>query len=136
MERSKKNFVKSVCTNAIQNATWIIVWSLSYVLSLSAIEKGWVSAGAPSLALILLSSGIGLGMILSFRKHLVVLDELQRKIQLDALAITVGVTLIGVGAYSLLNKAGVLDEFKAEWIICIICFTYSGAVFAGTRRYL
>ena len=47
--------------------------------------------------------GIGFGMIRMFRQYLLGLDELQRKIQLDAMALSLGVGLVVGVSYELLE---------------------------------
>lgn len=74
-------------------------------------------------------------MILGYRRFLREADELQRKIQLDALAISLGVALVGTATYKLTEGAGVVADADISNIILLISVTYSAAVLLGQWRY-
>ena len=81
--------------NTIRFLCWTFAWSMTMVLADKAILYEWHSSALISAIAIVLNAGIGIGMILSYLRHLKSMDELQRKIQLDALAIAMGVALVG-----------------------------------------
>jgi hypothetical protein len=79
---------------------------------------------------------VGVGLILAHKKYLASLDELQRKVYLDALGITVGVALIVSIPYSVMDRYQVIS-FHADtsdlWILMSLTFIVS--FFYGTWRY-
>ncbi|MCL6217228.1 hypothetical protein [Zunongwangia pacifica] len=75
-------------------------------------------------------------MILSNRKHLNSQDPLQRKISMDAMAITLGITLIVGISYSMLDITN-LVSFDAEisHLVFVMGITYLIAMLIGNARY-
>ena len=89
-----------------------------------------------TVAAILLNVAVGAGMIVANKLHLDGLDELQRKIQLEAMALALGVGLVGGLAYS---TADVTDAiaFDAEisFLVILISVAYMIVIFVGRRKY-
>ena len=76
--------------------------------------------------------------MLAFRRFLREADELQRRIQLEALALGFGAAVVGAAAYRLLERAGatdVSDVSDVSDVIMILAVGYSVGVIAGQRRY-
>ena len=75
-------------------------------------------------------------MILMNRKYINDLDEMQRKVSLDAMAIALGVGVVGGLSYSMLDQANVI-AFDAEiaHLVMLIGITYMIAIFIGNNRY-
>jgi hypothetical protein len=73
-------------------------------------------------------------MILMNRKYLNDLDELHRKVSMDAMAITLGVSVVGGLSFSLLAE---IISFDAEiaHLVMLIGVTYMIATFVGNYRY-
>ena len=74
-------------------------------------------------------------MILAYKRFLKELDEMERKIQLDALALSIGVTLVAFGGVSILEKAGMVPELEASHLIVLIALTYMAGIIVGRIRY-
>jgi len=121
--------------NALRLNGWLLAWALSWAGASRGIKHEWMPAGGPTYLAILISTGIGVGLILAYRRFLRDGDELQRKIQLDALAISLGVGLVGTGAYRLTERAGMVAETDVSNIILLIAVAYSIAVVVGNWRY-
>jgi fluoride ion exporter CrcB/FEX len=122
-----------------QNTVRLAIWTGAWVVTLAIAVFGpifvWDSK-AISLATILVNIGVGIGMIMANKQHLDGLDELQRKIQLEAMAVALGVGLVGGLAYSTMDITNVIP-FDAEIsnLVMLISFAYLGAIFAGRRKY-
>ena len=84
---------------------------------------------------IVINAGIGLGMIVTFMRYLREVDELQRKIQLDALALSMGVGLVGSFTYSLLVTVQFATDNEVSDIIMLMTLTYMVGVIVGQVRY-
>ena len=121
--------------NAIRFLCWTFAWSMTMVLADKAILYEWHSSALISAIAILLNAGIGIGMILSYLRHLKSMDELQRKIQLDALAIAMGVALVGSFSYSLMVTAKFITDVEVSDIILLMTFTFVVSVTVGHVRY-
>ena len=124
---SAKNTIRFLC--------WTFAWSMTMVLADKAILYGWHSSALISAITIILNAGIGIGMILSYLRHLKYMDELQRKIQLDALAIAMGVALVGSFSYSLMVTAKFITDAEVSDIILLMTFTFVVSVIVGHIRY-
>jgi hypothetical protein len=75
-------------------------------------------------------------MILANKRHLNGLDELMRKIQLEAMAFSFGVGLVCGISYELLEDIKLITfEPEVSHLIILMAITYIGGVIAGNRRY-
>ena len=85
---------------------------------------------------ILVNVVIGFGMILAVKRYLKGLDEMQQKIQLDAMALSLGVGLvIGLG-YSSMGQTNLIPfEPEISHMIMLMSLTYIAGIFAGLRKY-
>ena len=130
---------KNLPARDLKNANLVNLWAIAWAANLAIIsyisKYEWYSAVLPITMAFVLSSGIGVGMLLAFKRFLKELDEMERKIQLDALALSVGVTLVVFGGYSILNKAGVAPELQASSLLVLIALTYMAGIIAGRIRY-
>jgi len=79
---------------------------------------------------------VGFGMLLANRKYLQGLDEMQRKILFDAMALSLGVGLVLGLSYELLEDIKLIT-FQPEipHLVMVMCFTYMGGIIAGHRKY-
>ena len=74
-------------------------------------------------------------MILAYKRFLKELDEMERKIQLDALALSVGVTVVVFGGYTILEKAEMVPDLEASSLIMLTALTYMVGIIVGRIRY-
>ncbi|MCJ7758381.1 MAG: hypothetical protein MUP24_09565, partial [Gillisia sp.] len=75
-------------------------------------------------------------MILANRKFINSLDELQKKIQMDAMGIALGVGVVGGLGYSLLDQTNVItQDAQISFLVILISLTYMIGVFIGKKRY-
>jgi hypothetical protein len=79
---------------------------------------------------------VGVGMILANRKYIAQLDELQQKVYLNALAITVGVALIAGIPWSVMDTYHMIP-FHADiaYLVMLMGLTFLVSCLYGTRRY-
>ena len=122
-----------------KNSIRIILWSLAWAVSMVVADKAelyeWYSSDLISIAAIILNGLIGVGLIFTFIRFLKDLDDLQRKIQLDALAISMGVALVGGFSYSLLVTWGFIIDEEVSDITLLMVVAYMVAIIAGQVRY-
>lgn len=116
------------------------LWTVAWVLSLALVTFGakfiWDFNVTISIILILFNLLIGVGMIVANIRLIQNMDELQRKIQLDAMGITLGVALIAGIGYSALDITNVIS-FDAEigHLVFLLGITYMAAILIGNARY-
>jgi len=79
---------------------------------------------------------VGAGLLLANKRYIEELDELQRKIYLNALAITVGVALfIGV-PFSVMDKYDVIPFHAQIWhLLVVMGLTFCASCLHGALRY-
>jgi hypothetical protein len=79
---------------------------------------------------------VGVGWILATKEYVAELDELQRKIYLNALAITVGVALIAGVPFSVMDKYALIPFHAHIWhLLMLMSVTFSASFLHGTWRY-
>ena len=130
------NFAANNTKNTLLIFYWTIAWVLTTALVKFGAEYIWESNKLFTSLAILLNVVIGFGMILAVRRYLKALDEMQQKIQLDAMALSLGVGLvIGLG-YSIMDQTNLIP-FDAEisHMIMLMSLTYIAGIFAGLRKY-
>lgn len=116
-------------------AAWTAAWLATMAIATFGSLLVWPDHTALKGAAIAVNVGVGVGMILANRRHLLGLDELQQRIQLHAMAWSLGAGLILGTAYSSLDVTGVIG-FDAEisHLVMAMGLIYLGATIAGTRR--
>src|SRR5580765_4498843 len=97
MNQSKtmeNGYESRVRTSTIRLAQWTGGWVAATALMAFGPKFLWNKALVFTLLAVGLDVAVGVGMILANKKYLAELDELQRKVQLNAMGITLGVALI------------------------------------------
>lgn len=118
----------------------LIYWSAGWALSLMVMAFGpkniWDFNPTISTIFIFLSTLIGVGMILANKRHINGLDEMQRKVILESMAVALGVGVVGGISYSMLDQANVVSfDAKISHLVILISLTYIVGVVVGNLRY-
>lgn len=123
-------------TNNLNLALWTLAWLTSTALLRFGAEYIWDYQPAYSTIALITHLALGLAMIMVNVKHLSSLDELQRKITMDAMGITLGVGLIAGIAYEQLEDIKLITfEPEINHLIMLMAFTYIITIFIGNRKY-
>lgn len=117
-------------------AIWTFAWTASTALAAFGPKFLWDESKGLTAMAILLNVGIGIGMILANRRLIEGLDELERKIHLESLALTLGLTLVvGIG-YSLLDTTNIIPwDAEISFLVIFMGLCYLAAVVINQRRY-
>ena len=128
--------VKLERKNTLNLALWTGGWLITMAISSFGSQYVWENNNFLSGLSILLTFFVGLGMILANIKLLNGLDELQRKIQLEAMGITLGLAVVTGLAYSSLDQTNIIS-YNAEisHLLILIGITYLAAILIGNSRY-
>ncbi len=124
----------------IRDSMGLVAWSAAWVASLALAAFGpvalWDRQPAPTLLAIAFSVLVGVGMLLAYKRHLQTMDELQRTIQLETMAWTLGAGLVGGVAWTLFDRHD-LVAFEAEiaHLVVFMAVVYLVGTIAGLRRY-
>jgi hypothetical protein len=115
---------------------WTCAWLLSTALLAFGPKFLWQFDSWYSLPALLLNLGVGAMMIRANIKQLQAMDELARKIFLDAAAITLGVGLISACAYGIMEDIRSIGfEADISHLVLLMGLTFLASVIVGNRRY-
>lgn len=113
---------------------WLLVWSLGFVAATYVIDRQIIQGNVALLAVIGLTA-LGLSTVRAYRKYHGELDELLRKIEMEALAVALGVGVVGGLSFWLLEVAELIRDAGITWLVTAMMVSYGLAVFFGRRRY-
>ena len=116
-------------------AVWTVAWAASLALARFAPELWGDSRPAATWAAVVLNVLVGVGWIVAFTRFLRALDELQRKIMQDALAVTLGAAWVAGFGYVVAEAAGLVDEVSVAVLPVFMGLVFVVAVAAGRIRY-
>ena len=123
-------------TNILHLGLWTLAWLASTALLRFGAEYIWDYQPAYSIAALMTHLALGVAMIMVNVKHLANLDELQRKITMDAMGITLGVGLIAGIAYEQLEDIKLISfEPEINHLIMLMSITYIISILVGNRKY-
>jgi hypothetical protein len=124
----------SIAKNTVLLAWWTAAWLVTMALAKFGPLYIWESNKVLTSLAILINLMIGLGMIMANKRYLKGLDEMQQKIQLDAMALSLGVGLVAGLGYA---NLAILIPFKADisHVIIMMALIYLAGMFAGIRKY-
>ena len=115
-------------------------WTWSWVATLALATFGprfiWDDQQLLTILFVGLNFANGVAMIIANRSFFNSLDELQRKIQLEALGITLGLAVIFGITYSLLDTTNLIaNDAEIGFLVGIIGVTYMVSLLIIRKRY-
>lgn len=110
-----------------------LLWAIGFLGATWAITEGTVS-GVPSLAVAAVPVILGVLVLFGYRRFLRESDELQRQIQLEALALGLGVGWVAISSYPLFERLGAPVIESGDYVL-IIAVAYSFGSVLGWRKY-
>ncbi len=136
MKDGTSDWAANTARNTVRLGYWTGAWLLTMALANFGPVFIWQDNQIPTILASLVNIGFGIGMIMANKRHLNGLDEMHQKIQLEAMALSLGVGLVLGLAYSNLDVTNVI-AFDAEisHLVILIGLTYLAGVFAGLKRY-
>ena len=140
MNKKTINDTCDITAQTKKNTLRLFFWTGAWVLATAGAAFGprflWDFNTLPTILGVLIHLGIGFGMIRMFRQYLLGLDELQRKIQLDAMGLSLGVGIVVGSSYELLEDIKLITfEPEISHLIILMCLTYCVGIIVGNRRY-
>ena len=103
-------------------------WVFTTAVAVFGPSSLWAYSVSGSQVAILANVLTGILMLFAFYKHLLSMDELQRKTHLEAMALSLGVTMIFTVAYTSFETANLLANARPSNILFVMGITYFGAV--------
>ncbi|MCX2740902.1 hypothetical protein [Pontibacter anaerobius] len=127
-------------TQNLHNTRLLAIWTFAWVASMALATFGptfiWQENMPLTLLAIAINAAFGVAMILANIRHIKGLDEMQRKIQLEAMGIALGVGVVGGLSYTLLDTTNVISgDAEISFLVILIGLTYLGATIIGQMRY-
>lgn len=112
------------------------LWLASFALAAFGPKFIWDFNTLFTIFALLVSIGIGFLMVLANKNFLQGVDELQRKIQTDAMGITLGLGLILGSSYELLEDIKLITyEPEISHLMIMMCLIYLVSIILGQRKY-
>ncbi len=123
----------------IQNANkvnlWCLIWVVTLGISTYMFDYEEYRSWPYLLSAVVINGGSGIALVFAYKKLLVNLDEMERKIQLEALALSVGVTIVAYSVGSILVKADFLTKLEPAHLIVAISLGYIVGLISGRVRH-
>jgi len=114
---------------------WTLAWVVSLAFLTGAENTLWNDLIYTKIGL-LINLVIGIGMIVAHKNLFKTYDELQKKIQFEAMAITLGLAVVVGLTYEVSFDFGVIDkEPEFEYLMLFICFSYIASTIISAIRY-
>jgi hypothetical protein len=130
--------LKGPPTQDVKNANivnlWVMIWAGSLLVAVLSQEIFSFNNLISTLIMATLNIICGLMMIRAYQHMLRTLDEMEREIQLDALALSVGVAMLTFSASGILQIADILPQLEASWLLTIMAFSYPIGLVLGRSR--
>lgn len=130
------NWEAQIKKNTVSLAYWTGAWLVSMALAAYGPKLLWDQDTVFTVLAIGVNLVVGIGMILANKRHLQGLDELQKKVTLEAMALALGVGLVGGLSYSLLDTSNIISSHaQISHLVILISLTYLAGIIVGNRRY-
>ncbi|MBT4958647.1 MAG: hypothetical protein HON33_01605 [Flavobacteriaceae bacterium] len=114
---------------------WTLAWVASLAFLTGAENSLWDNIIFTQIGLII-NLAIGIGMIIANKNLFKTYDELQKKIQFEAMAITLGLAVVVGLTYEVSFDFGVINsEPEFEYLVLFISFSYTASNIINSRRY-
>ena len=117
----------------------MLAWTLSWIVSLAFLSYGvnflWDNLLITKIGL-LINLAIGVGMIIANKNLFKHYDELQKQIQFEAMALTLGLAVVVGIVYEVSFDFGVINsEPEGEYIVIFISICYIVSTLLNSLRY-
>ena len=114
---------------------WTFAWVASIAFLTGGVNSLWDSLLITKIGL-LINLAIGIGMIIANKNLFKTYDELQKKIQFEAMALTLGLVVVVGFVYEISFDFGVINkEPEFEYLMLFISFSYVASNIINARRY-
>ena len=129
------NYDKRSIRDNLKFVSWVFLWTASSVISQKAKAFGCWEAEWITLMSIAVNAALGLLLVHYYRQMLNRMDDLQRKIHLEAISISFGLGLVLSISYTILVTWGYIINEQVSDIFTLMCISYAAAIVLNTVRY-
>lgn len=116
----------------------LVAWTLAWAATLALARFGpglWGEQLVATWATIVVNLAVGIGWIVAFTRFLRTLDDLQRKIVQDALAIALGAGWVVGFGYVVADGAGLVPEAEIAMLPALMGVVFVVTFVVGKIRY-
>jgi hypothetical protein len=132
----QKGYQSRVWTSTLRLACWAGAWLAATALMKFGPKFLWNQSSVFTPLAVGLDVVVGVGLILAHKSYLAQLDELQQKVYLNALGITVGVALIAGVPFSVMDSYHLISFHAEIWrLLMLMSLTFVVSILYGTWRY-
>ena len=136
MSKTTSSWQASSAKNTVRLGFWTLAWVVSMAIANFGPRILWDHNETITIVAILVNMAIGGGMILANKRHLRGLDEMHQKIQLEAMAVSLGVGLVVGLGYSNLDVTNTISaDAEISHVVILMGLTYLASVIVGNRKY-
>ena len=127
-------------TQIKKSTNYVFGWGIFWVFATAGVAFGpknlWNFTAWITIIAVVIHVGIGLVLIRALKQNLLAMDELHRKIHLDAMAWSLGIGLVLGCTYEMLEDIKLIT-FQPEipHLILTMCLVYVAGVIQGIRKY-
>ena len=115
---------------------WTTLWVLSVALLAFGPKLLWHFDHAVTVPAVFINLLLGIKLLTAHKQHLDDMDELQKKVHFNAMAISLGMTMILGTIYGLLKPMGFIEEHPTPSnLLFVMGISYLMAVFINFRKY-
>ena len=136
LKSPENGYQSRIRTDNIRLFRWNGAWGAATALMAFGPKFLWNKALVFTLLAVGLDVAVGVGMILANKKYIAELDELQRKVHLNSLGITVGVAVVAGVPFSVMDSYHVIPfHANIAHLVILMSLTFVVSNLYGTRRY-
>ena len=122
--------------NTVRLRYWTSAWVLSMALAAFGPKLMWDFHTGLTILGVIINLAVGFGMIVANKRYVQGLDEMHRKIFLDAGALSLGVGLVCGLSYELLEDIKLITfEPEIPHLVILMCLTFLAGIIMGHRKY-
>lgn len=119
-----------------QLAIWTLLWTITMMVASFGPKFLWENNFVLSLIAILINLGVGIAMILANRTLINGGDELEKKIQLESMGLTLGLAVVVGLSYSLLDTSNLIPyDAEISTLVIFIGLTYLISILVNSKKY-
>lgn len=116
------------------------LWTSAYVVTMAFAAFGseflWPGNTTLTFMAVAVNLVVGVVMIIANIRHLSALDEMMQRIQLEAMAVSLAVVLVGGLTYSLLDMTNLIPwDAEIGFLVMAMGLTYIVTFTVGLKRY-
>jgi hypothetical protein len=132
----QNGYQSRIRTNVMRLFRWNGAWGAATALMAFGPRFLWHKAMVFTLPAVGLDIAVGVGMILANKNYLAELDELQRRVQLNSMGITLGVAVVAGVPFSVMDAYHVIPfHANIAYLLILMSLTFGVSNLYGTRRY-